>query len=183
MNIFKKMFGDSTDAVIEKLEAQVVDLQSDLARLTTDKTENNTNFIKREHDLIVSKENAVAELNLTISRLKNDMSEMKADARDEFRTERDEMILNHSVALRELEDQLHDEYQKDINASEAEALAERKNAQTATGKYEGTLIVIQSLKEQLATANKLNETLVKQLPEIKANFTTAQGAQSVTVNK
>ncbi len=51
-----------------------------------------------------------------------------------------------------------------------------------SGLYNGALLVIKSLETQLATTNKLNDTLVRQLPEIKANFTTAQAPQSVIVN-
>lgn len=52
---------------------------------------------------------------------------------------------------------------------------------TASGNYNGALLVIKSLEKQLSEVNSLTKTLVNALPTMEAKLTSG-GAQTVTVN-
>lgn len=122
----------------------------------------------------------IAQLNRQIAVLEADFEDA-VDADIAKKTKQNDAELAQAKKTHKAE--LKAEMGAELDQAKKDAKAAFIESTKNKGFYDGALLVIKALEAQLATSNKLNEILVKQLPEIKANFTTAQGDHSVTVNK
>lgn len=130
---------------------------------------------------IINLEHEINQFEIEKSRIVNDFKVQLAEKENEINL----MEVNNSAEIQEAKDEtekaVRKELKVEIESSKKEADKVTKELFDFKGRYDGSLLVIKNLEKQVESLTKLNNNLLSNLPELKANLSSQPA--NVTVNK
>lgn len=190
------MFNKIKDRKIENLKANIVALERIITELRDSKIEAQISESRAQSGFNAQQETdrsksevmvakIKAEHNIALNKAERGLDVLKADfaATVKLKVDSEKLALQKDYADKKInhKKELRAEFQAEIDSSKKAAKISETEAHNYKGLYNGALLVVKAFETQLAAANKLANTLVEALPEVKANI--GSSAQTVTVNK